>query len=295
MRFLLHRTTRKALQKVKTATKAGGDTSSKAAGLVDAHQVRRDTPPVSQERHVQWGQQCSPTCGCVLRFQATVNSASQTYDEVGYAAKQVVTHPQGGGGATMLTARGRPMMKDCQCSSLHHLATEVTTNLQGKSVSSAKNMIEFHATRSSTAFRQTALDVQGLPSSDTGCFDVVEEALTAMVKGHMPPFRQAVSVSSSDTASVTSLKGRGHHHHHWRREEDEADNDLDFRKFWKDYEMQSLPGTMSTLAMLDMSMNLIATKDAKDETELSALPSLPQDWESYVDRLYEGDDDQVSA
>jgi hypothetical protein len=182
------------------------------------------------------------------------------------------------------------MMKECQCTSLHHLATEVTKHVQGKSVSSAKNMMEFRATRSSAAFRQTALAVQGLPSSDTGCFDVVEEALTAMVKGHMPPFRREMA-SSSDEAPDRMLEGRGHHR--WRREEGEADNDLDFRKFWNDYEMQSLPGTMSTLAMLDLSMNLIS-KDA-NETETSTLPSLPQDWESYVDRLYEGDDDQVSA
>ena len=119
----------------------------------------------------------------------------------------------------------------------------------------------------------------------------MEEALTAMVKGYMPPSRcDKVITMTSDAADqprVTHLKGVGYHQ--WKPEQD--DNELDFTKFWKDYDTPNVSGQMSTLAMLDLSMSLIAGKEERPETEADA--ALPHDWESYVDQLYE--DEQESA
>ena len=116
----------------------------------------------------------------------------------------------------------------------------------------------------------------------------MEEALTAMVKGYMPRSRQTdIAALGDDAPRVTHLKGRGYHK--WKRGDD--DHGLDFRKFWNDdYDVQKFSGPMSTLAMLDLSMSIISGNDE----ETSTRKALPQDWESYVDQLYE-DDEQQSA
>ena len=287
MRFLLHRSTRTVLPKAQKAKKArdGGKGAPSLIGI-GTKQVG-DTKNVKETcgaRHVQWGQQCSPNCGCVVRFQAMIDPETNRYESIDYVARKVITCHPSGRGATLQTAKGRPMMKECECGTLHHLATEATLHLRGKTTSQAMNMLEFHSTRSSTSFRKTALATQGLPSSDTGCYDVMEEALTAMVKGHMPPFRHEVMAGSeTDGLRITHLKGRGYHK--WKRDDDQG---LDFRKFWNDYDVQKFSGPMSTLAMLDLSMSIISGKEEEQE----AKKTLPQDWESYVDQLHEEGEQQ---
>ena len=287
MRFLLHRSARTVLPKGQNAKKAaeGGKAATSLIGTKSGGDTNHVNNEMSVDRHVQWGQQCSPNCGCVVRFQATVDPETKRYETIDYVARKVVTCHPSGRGATLQTARGRPMLKDCQCGTLHHLATEASHHLQGKTTSQALNMLEFHSTRSSTSFRKAALATQGLPSSDTGCYDVMEEALTAMVKGHMLPFRQE-QVAGNDNSRVTLLKGRGYHK--WKRGDDDDDNGLDFRKFWNDYDVQKISGPMSTLAMLDLSMSIISGKEEEPEV----TKALPQDWESYVDQLHEEDEQQ---
>ena len=291
MRFLLHRSARTVLpnaQKSKTA----GQSGKAAASLVGTKQAV-DTKDVNEicggGGHVQqWGQQCSPNCGCVVRFQATIDPETNRYESVDYVARRVITCHPSGRGPTLQTAKGRPMLKDCQCVTLHHLATQATHHLEGKTTTQAMNMLEFHSTRSSKSFRKTALATQGLPSSDTSCYDVMEEALTAMVKGYMLPFRQEeMAISGSGQPRVTLLKGRGYHK--WKRgDEGDEDHGLDYGKFWNDYDVQKFSGPMSTLAMLDLSMSLISGKDEEPEVR----KALPQDWEAYVDRLYEEEEDE---
>ena len=289
MRFLLHRTARKGLPKAQKPRRGGG--SNQGATVFVGGKREADTHHVTEncgDGHVlQWGQQCSPNCGCVVRFQATVHPETHRYESIDYVARRVITCHSSGRGPTLQTAKGRPMLKDCNCGTLHHLAAQATHHLQGKTTSQAMNMLEFHSTRSSASFRKTALAVQGLPPTDTGCYDVMEEALTAMVKGYMPPFRQeAMVLTNSDHPRVTLLKGRGYHK--WKQNDHDEEHGLDFRKFWNDYDVQKFSGPMSTLAMLDLSMSIISGKE--DEPEAST--ALPQDWESYVDKLYEEDKQQ---
>eukprot|EP00977_Amphora_coffeiformis_P009993 scaffold2335_cov175-Amphora_coffeaeformis.AAC.20 len=287
MRFLLHRSVPTGLSKTKTGRTLDG--AGKAATAVNGALDTSDVTSTSRgDRQVQWGQQCSPSCGCVVRFQGVVNPETKKYEAIDYVARQVVTHSPSGQGASLLTAKGRPMLKECTCGSLHHLASQATSHIHGKTTSQVKNMLEFHSTRSSAAFRKTALATQGLPPSDTRCFDVMEEALTAMVKGYMPPSRrQEISAVSTTTEQprVTHLKGVGYHY--WKREQD--DSGLDFTKFWK-YDTPNVSGPMSTLAMLDLSMSLMTGKEERSETEADA--ALPHDWQSYVDQLYEGDEQE---
>jgi len=290
MRFLLHRCVPTGLSKSTTGRTVDG--AGKAAIVVNNGLDTSDVTSTSHgDRQVQWGQQCSPSCGCVVRFQAVVNPGTKKYEDINYVARQVVTHSPSGQGASLLTAKGRPMLKECTCGSLHQLAAQATSHIQGKTTSQVKNMLEFHSTRSSLAFRKTVLTAQGLPPSDTRCFDVMEEALTAMVKGYMPSSRrqEMYAVSNSiEEPRVEHLKGLGYHH--WKREHDE--NGLDFTKFWKDYDSPKISGPMSTLAMLDISMSLMVGKNARPEVEENA--ALPHDWQSYVDKLYE-EDEQESA
>jgi hypothetical protein len=301
MKFLLHRISRASLTKlVKSKTK---EKKGAAAVVVERSRQGIDTHIV-KNRILQWGQQCSPTCGCVIRFQATIDPMSRRYESVEYVARQVVTTSVPDGQSTssssMLTSRGRPMMRDCECKSLHHLASTTTQYLQGKTTSQATSMLEFQSTRSSTAFRQTALTMQGLPKSHTGCFDVMEEALTAMVKGHMVPFREQerMDMELQEEPRINVIKGRGYYNHRWTRRDEDDDEEswsYGFSKLWKDSEAQSLSSSTSALSILDLSMNIFTGKTAETEKDMSDQKALPQDWQSYVDRLYEEEDEQQSA
>ena len=295
MRFLLHRAPRTVLAKLaKSQKKAKPGPAALDGGRrmeVDTNAVREIVATgTTGQNHVQWGQQCSPSCGCVIRFQASVDPETRRYESVDYVARQVVTH--GESGASLLTARGRPMIKECTCKTLHHLASVAAHHLQGKTTCQAANMVEFQSTRSSTAFRQVALSTQGLPKADTGCFDVMEEALTAMVKGHMIAFRPKENL---DQPRVTFLKGTGYHHR-WTRNVDDDYNGhwFDFHKLWKDSEAHNVSGPMSTLSMLDLSMSILSGHE-EEAADVPRTPTLPQDWQAYVDQLYEEENEQQPA
>jgi len=161
-----------------------------------------------------WGQQCSPKCGCVVRFEATIDSDTRAIVSASYQAKTLVTlndstakkaeenscstddgSPQL---RAVLTAKGRPMFKKCTCKSLHHLSAAVVEHVVASPImgtapvtmSRLAATLEFDSTRSSTSFRKTVLKSQGLPETDTHCFDVVEEAVTALVKRRLPKPRK---------------------------------------------------------------------------------------------------------
>lgn len=164
-----------------------------------------------------WGQHCSPNCACVLRFETTLDPnnhnriLSASYD----AKKVVVTKSNDGEAANLrpvLTQKsgtvGKPMLKQCQCSTIHKLAKTVTEVLPGLTLNQAKNQMEFTGNRSSPAFRYTVLSkndllpkknadetdsLQDLSNPPQGkCFDLVEEALTACLSGYLPKPRKSV-------------------------------------------------------------------------------------------------------
>jgi hypothetical protein len=157
-------------------------------------------PELASSHRRAWGQQCSEHCGCVVRFEAEIRNG--TVEAASYHAKQLVlTKPPAAAGATAatslsampshhapsLTAKGRPMLKGCDCAALHHLSSVVVDHMAGQAVRRLKNSLEFRSPRSSAAFRSAALRAQGLPpEGGAKCFDLVEEAVTALLKGHLP-------------------------------------------------------------------------------------------------------------
>ena len=138
-----------------------------------------------------WGQQCSPSCGCVLRIEtelvaASPAAASPTVVRAAYHAKRVVATLSRGDGdgdgdaatrpyLTPLTARRgggaapRPMLAPCACPSLHSLARRTVEHLPGKTLAQLRNAANLGAvgSRSTVAFRHTVLRETVLPEIAT--------------------------------------------------------------------------------------------------------------------------------
>lgn len=138
-----------------------------------------------------WGQQCSPNCGCVVRFESKVDPATGIIVDATYHAKSVVVVSKNNRLEPLYTMRtNKPMLKECKCKSVHTLAKEITTFVHNKNIDRIRNLTEFTFTRSSPAFRHTVLVENGLSRNDTHCFDLIEEAFTAMLKGFIPSPRR---------------------------------------------------------------------------------------------------------
>jgi len=277
MRFLLH--PRPLTSSIKR--KVGRTGESAAKGALSVQNESLDTAHVSDKGRRTWGQQCSQNCGCVVRFEALLEN--QRIHHASYTAKQVVTTANR---QPVLTAKGRPMFQNCHCSTLHHLSKVIVDYItnQQQHVQSLKNLSEFQQTRSSNSFRQTVLATHSLPNDHAHCFDVVEEAFTAMLKGYLPHPRPALQqqhqqpnyeyphyaeqMESSKQGRNTTLLG---HLLFWTDEEDEPD-----RK----------GNILSTLNMFDRN------QQEAIEVEMTIIQRTktkqhPRDWVSYVDELYQ--------
>ncbi len=224
--------------------------------------VRSKRKDVAAASPAAWGQQCSPTCGCVVRFEQNQDGS------LDYTAKKVVTSGQ----KVVLTNKGRPMLTDCNCTSLHRLSNALVDHYQTRDVSCRRSDLEFQSIRSSKAFRRTVLQSQGLPLTDGHCFDVVEEAWTAFIKGHIPGARRESPVLPLVLETP--------------KEEKEQFTDEKHRpllpfatKDNEDDDRQYKLAISSTLRMFDWNQ----------EQEQIALrndrQTAPSDWQSYVDQL----------
>lgn len=165
-----------------------------------------------------YGQQCSPQCGCAVRFEATYDpNGSNRILSMTYDAKTVITTNfySEKDGTTKLkpvyTTSNKPMMKECNCKTVHTLAQTVTESLPKMTLSQAQNSLEFLGVRSSPAFRYTALKNHNLLKTnhksdqkksveetiidvkEGHCFDLIEDALVACLKGYMPKSRRIIS------------------------------------------------------------------------------------------------------
>merc|ERR1712176_580395 len=77
----------------------------------------------------------------------------------------------------------QPLFVECTCPDIHKLSKQVVAQLIGKSFSTTlRNMIEFTSTRSSPAFRHTVMEKYGLNPLNPSSYDLVEQALTSMIK-----------------------------------------------------------------------------------------------------------------
>ena len=324
MRFLLHPTTqRTTTQGIRRKGRAATKKASLERILAQPQALVSKTNTVaipssstgassnnSPANIVQsWGQQCSPNCGCVVRFEATLNPDTNQFTSASYHAKSVVVSQRKGNEETgessklepaMTLRTNRPMFKECSCKSLHALATKVTDYLPNRNAIAVSSSMEFAGVRSSPAFRHTALEKQGLSTTHTHCFDVVEEALTAMIKGHMPKARPQVTLKEAYAANASSP------FHYSERDNNEgtsAEEDNAFRLL--DLSALSLlqpTRSMSALRMLDNADSTYSPffgnhhrdsseyenamkRAAKASKKDDAATSKKLDWVTYVDEL----------
>lgn len=290
MRFLLQpsaqRSTSQGLRQGRVAKKAKSNAFPQ--GLTVTSKVASST---TDKNYVQsWGQQCSPNCGCVVRFETRVDPSTNKFISASYSAKSVVVTPtkaedkQGQLQPVMTFRNNRPMLTSCSCESLHKLSSQITKYLPDKDVLSFRSSLEFSGIRASPAFRHSVLEKQGLPTSNTHCFDVVEEALTAMIKGHMPKPRQQITPKEiyAKSVSSTNIKERG--------SADVDEYTIDMSSFFKP------PRAVSAIQMMDVTAKYSPfgfSDRHEDDSHYSAKTSSnetaktrPYDWVSYVDELY---------
>lgn len=268
MRFLLE-----------TARKSGTRTMAKKLNSASCTQTTR-----------AWGQQCSPDCGCVVRFEANIGEDNEI-QSAKYHAKTVLTtyvngqlEPQ----MTLNQLNPKPIMKECNCSTLHSIASEVTSFLKDKNIlSTVRNQMEFTGPRSSVAFQHAVLANLDLPRTDTHCFDLVEEALAAMVKGYIPGQR---------TKKTSFQQHLANHYQPKITEDDELDEEFVVRygralrrirktRFGSDGPMNiSSTRNISALRMFDLNLD-----EEEHEHNMQKSTEPPQtrtmDWEAYVDEM----------
>ena len=174
-----------------------------------------------------FGQQCSPNCGCIVRFEANIDHnsnnriISMTYDAK--AVVSIVSKSSKHGTMTLSpifteSHSKKPLLSDCKCKTVHSLAKNVVETIQQMTLSQAQAQLEFLGVRSSPAFRYTVLRKHDLLRSvprnalqpqtiehnknshdsivnvEHGhCFDLIEDALTACLNGYIPKPRPCMT------------------------------------------------------------------------------------------------------
>lgn len=172
-----------------------------------------------------WGQQCNENCGCVVRFQCSIDMKTDRIVEMNYVAKTLLTtsiieeakettnhnklkqlqslssssssskkqqkHKER---AIVTTIKGRPMLKQCKCNTVHTLSNIIIQYIiqnQYRYDQLYTNVLNFNNTRSSISFRDTVLRTHSQLNNHTiHCYDMIEDALTAMIKGYIPLSRR---------------------------------------------------------------------------------------------------------
>jgi hypothetical protein len=266
-----------------------------------------------KEKVQAWGQQCSPNCGCAIRFNADIDPKNRNRITMAtYHAKTIITTESKSinGQITLrplLTqsrdegGNGRPMLKECSCNTLHVLAKSITEFLPQLTLSQAQNQVEFSGLRSSTAFRYSVLKRHNLLKKDIKivndeihheqegrCFDLVEEALVACLKGHIPRPRPYAKNSQRKTRkSSNELNPLRFVEAAKKRAEDLSRSHLNPPQH-SDIETLSKSSSMPPFHLMN-GLNSVANESIEYESHGSFRretdkigPPIP-DWVSYVD------------
>ena len=278
-------------------------------------------PLQQQQQQFAWGQQCSPKCGCVLRLECHTDKTTQIITSATYHAKQVVAtlsqHNKTTAVSTTSTARSTttsPLMVECTCHTLHTLAQHVVQHILHKPMATIQHETEFTHVRSSLALQHAVLTTQQLTTTDTTCFDLVEDALVAMTKGYLPAPRRTKHLTFTQVLSqryqIPNINNKNNHDNNNHDMDDEIDNSNnepveDVTRYGRALRRALQPVPLSehdtpSFAMTPRAMSALAMIDWKfwhvQEQEASTLPStitltpftttMTMDWEAYVDELY---------
>jgi len=204
MRFLLYSKPKNATTcsiSKKIATQKCLETSSASPHF--------STPVIKKDKPLSkaWGQKCAPDCGCIIRFETTIDTSSNQILSATMHTKSLVKDSLNN---PLMTSKNRPMLKKCDCYTLNNLGKQVTAYLPNKKFEDIRNMTEFEGVRSSDAFRHAVL--QNIASNESSarplllrkhlsknskrmtsrekCYDIMEDAFLAMIRGHMPSPRK---------------------------------------------------------------------------------------------------------
>jgi hypothetical protein len=340
MRFLLY-PLRRAGPPISTTSAAGKRATDKKATILtpqtstspstvvssSASAVKAENPPskyqasdgdsasASNNLTKSWGQQCSRACGCVLRFEASVDVDTKRIVHAAYVAKSVVTtiDTETGRLEPVYTTRThRPMLQICTCPSLHTLARHVTSYLPDKRVDQIQNMNQFTLPRSSAAFRHAVLAEHNLPRSNTHCFDVLEEAFCGVIEGTIPA-RRRLNAEFGTLLTAECLerpvlvvhrhepKPRQQYseHHGGRRDATRRGAQgrssgvligrngigIDNNKL-----AMTTPRTASTLRMFDINAEYWEEEEYAEKVASRKSNGTRLDWVAYIDEMYENEE-----
>ena len=289
-------------------------------GSIQSSSTSSSSSSSSPSIETSWGQQCSPNCGCVVRLESKVEMSTQTIVASSYVAKSIVTvtNPQTGQLVPLKTNRtSKLMFQPCRCETIHRLSQEITKYLPFKSLEMVRNMTEFPSMRSSVAFRHSVLADHGLPRTSTHCFDVLEEAFTAMIKGYMPrarkcqePYIKLLARTFRTESSEPAAAAAAAHGVAESSSGDDSFGTVSVLPFWtsktgssfmessyKQHPLSFSPGAMSTLNMFDINTEsweyeqqqnrLYEQQRQQQKWKNSTNKSYYQDWVSYVDGQYQ--------
>lgn len=205
MRFLLQRTTSLKSGRPTVAT------SKKAAPRVE---TRKNEGPCSKA----YAQRCSPNCGCVIRFEATLSSdgasASPKVVNAAYHARRILAKSrEDASGKTMrlqplLTSRAspesaQPLMTTCSCQTLHLLAEQTVDYMNGRTMAHLLNDSSSNTARSSVALRHTILRENVLPR-------IEEQNNNKLGLGTSRPDQIRDGEPSNAIESINETERRGH-------------------------------------------------------------------------------------
>ena len=205
MRFLLTAVSKPARRSVAAAIESSSS-SPKAAWTTPhiASKEKNHASKSAQEANTttttNFGQQCGPHCGCVVRLELDVSAADndQTVRTGQYTAKRVLLAKNG---TPLRTSKGRLQYTSSQCPTLHRLLPQAIQFFQNKSLAKLQTYTDFCGHRSSPAFGQAVLQQHGLlvgaknknnnnKRGCAACFDLVEDVVTAAVRGYLPAPRR---------------------------------------------------------------------------------------------------------
>mmetsp|Transcript_11162 Transcript_11162/g.12446 ORF Transcript_11162/g.12446 Transcript_11162/m.12446 type:complete len:269 (+) Transcript_11162:64-870(+) len=254
--------------------------------------IRASTPLSGGTRKV-FGQQYSPQCSSVLRFEALLDEKDKV-ESATYFVKRVARF--------IICAHNKqpaqPLFVECTCPIIHKLSKQVVANLIGKSFShTLRNMVEFTSTRSSPAFRHTVMEKYGLDSSsDQSSYDLVEQTLTSMIKQNnvSPRINRTNSYIQMLNESYQPLLEQAEQEEFVERYGRALRRVRKPRYLGKDHAISATPNsTLHDLSWLDVIDNYSSeqSSECKKQKNLQS----PATWESYVDELYHGEQSEVSA
>lgn len=211
MRFLLFAS--KVSKKVPSKVGAAGAASIVAGDSPTRHTLVTEKSDGAVVVAKRWGQQCgTPWCGCVVRWDVGLDGDDRAVTAA-YTAKRVLLTTSSGRTKHPIpirTTKGRLQLAECTCPTLHQLCSatldfllppQLKQKSQRRLLWQLQNYHDFVKPRSSEAFRRAVLQAHGLwqnNSTNSHCFDVVEDSLTALFKGYIPAPRQNDKVQSED-------------------------------------------------------------------------------------------------